>query len=361
MKSSYFLLGMNMRILIIKLGALGDVLRTTFIAKGLKEKYQNATISWLTKKNAQEILTNNEYIDRIVTWDNRDSLLEENYDWVISLDDEEEVCAFARRIETKRLQGAYMENGKRKYTQNVDAWFGMGLLRPEEQGGKKEADRLKALNRKTFQEIYASMFDIKQVSSTRPVLNLTLEELQYGQSIVKNSSIPSTNVIIGINPGAGIRWELKMLSIEKTAAVCNELAKLPNVTILLLGGLDERERNQQIKKNCPGENVLFIEPTASIREFASIITLCNCIITADSLALHVSHALAKYTIAFFGPTSPWEIETFGTGVNIYKESDCLCCYKKTTEKSPSCIERISPEDLLHATHEYLQQREIIAR
>lgn len=344
-----------MDILIIKLGALGDVLRTTFVARGFKEKYPSCTITWLTKENAVEILINNPFIDSILVWAQRDSLLRQHFDLVLSLDDEEEVCAFVSSLSSNKLQGAYLENSKRKYTPGVAAWFGMGLLRPEELGGKQEADRLKAANRKTFQEIYSQMFAIEAVSSSRPVLHLTLQELEYGQYFVDASEIPSSDTIIGINSGAGIRWELKMLSLEKTAAVCNTLAQQSNVTLLLLGGTDERDRNLQIKKLCPASNIVFVEPTSHIKNFASIINLCDIVITADSLALHISHALQKYTIAFFGPTSPWEISTFGTGFNVYHKSDCLCCYRKTTETKPSCIDRVQPEDLLQPTLAHLQQ------
>ena len=346
-----------MHVLIIKLGALGDVLRTTFVAKGIKEKYTKSTITWLTKENAEEILTNNPFVDTIITWEQRDLLYGKHFDWVLSLDDEEEVCAFAFAMDTERLQGAYLQNTKRMYTPDVEAWFGMGLLRPEERGGKAEADRLKAANRRTFQDIYAEMFDIKQCAQRKPILELNLEELNYGQEIAEKEGVNKQNTVIGINPGAGIRWELKMLSVEKTAEICNTLAQNPNNKILLLGGLDEAERNKKIKALCPSPNIIYVEPVASIRTFASVINVCDIVITADSLALHIAHAGEKQVIAFFGPTSPWEIEMFNKGTKIFKESDCLCCYKKTTDKKPSCIERIEIQDLLTPTQKMIENIE----
>ncbi len=342
-----------MDVLIIKLGALGDVLRTTFVAKGIKEKYLQSEITWLTKENAKEILTNNPYVDAILIWEQRNLLLNREFDWILQLDDEVEVCEFAVQIKTKRLQGAYLQENKRTYTRDIEAWFGMGLLRAEERGGKAEADRLKAANRKTFQEIYAEMFGIKECKDKKPVLKLTLEEFNNKQNIAEKAGIEKQNTVIGINPGAGIRWELKMLSIENTAAICNTLAQNPNNKIFILGGLDEAERNKKIKALCPNEHIMYIEPVASIRTFASIINVCNIIITADSLALHIAHALEKQVIAFFGPTSPWEIEMFGKGTKIFKESDCLCCYKKTTDKTSSCIERIEPHDIITPTQEMI--------
>src|SRR3989338_9480085 len=194
----------GMHVLIIKLGALGDVLRTTFVAKGIKEKYTKSTITWLTKENAEEILTNNPFVDTIVVWEQRDLLYGKHFDWVLSLDDEEEVCTFAFAMDTERLQGAYLQNTKRVYTADVEAWFGMGLLRSEEHGGKAEADRLKAANRRTFQDIYAEMFDIKQCAQRKPILELNLKELNYGKEIAEKAGIKKQNTIIGMNPGAGI-------------------------------------------------------------------------------------------------------------------------------------------------------------
>ncbi len=347
-----------MRILIIKLGALGDVLRTTFVARGLKQKYgkSNCTIFWLTKEAAAGMLKQNEYIDCIIGWKEREQLLEEYFDWVISLDDEEEPCTFVTRLKTKRLQGAYMsQENTRKYTKDVSAWFDMGILLPEEVGGKPRADQLKKENRKTFQEIYTEMFELPKNVDTKPILNLTMEELMYGQNFLKEQNITEKNKVIGINTGAADRWLLKIFTVEKTAEVCNSLKeKYKDSKILILGGPDEIERNKQIKALCPNQDIINVEPVPDIRLFASVLNICNLIVTSDSLALHLSLAQNKQTIVFFGPTSPWEIEMFGLGEKVYKESDCLCCYKKTTDKIPSCIDLVTPKDILEAGEKMLQ-------
>jgi len=345
-----------MKILIIKLGALGDVLRTSFIAKGLKKKH-NAEIFWLTKEIAMSLLKNNPYIDKIITWKEKEQLLEEEFNWIISLDDEEEVCSFAKKLKTKKFQGAYVNNkGERSYTPDVEAWFGMGLLRHKEQGGKEKADELKKLNRKTFQDIYAGIFELSEMSTEekRPKIYFDNKEKEFGEALAKEKWINKSNKIIGVNTGASKRWPLKMISVKKTAIICNELAKDNNNKILLLGGTDEEERNHEIKALCSKENIIVIEPRQSIREFAGIVNLCNLIITADTLALHIALALNKKTIVFFGPTSPWEIEMFGLGKRIYKETPCLCCYKNTSEQEPNCIDIIEPEDILVLAKEMIK-------
>ena len=81
-------------IIIIKLAALGDVLRTTCILEGLHKKYRDASISWLTATTALCLLENNPLIDNVFAIEDSVStkLLRESYDLVISLDDEATAC-----------------------------------------------------------------------------------------------------------------------------------------------------------------------------------------------------------------------------------------------------------------------------
>ena len=57
------------KILIIKLDAIGDVLRTTSILQPLKLKYPNSHVTWCTKENAKDLFIQNGYVDEIITID----------------------------------------------------------------------------------------------------------------------------------------------------------------------------------------------------------------------------------------------------------------------------------------------------
>ena len=52
------------RILIIKLDAIGDVLRTTSILKPLKQKYPRAEVTWLTRRASLDLLLNNPFVEK---------------------------------------------------------------------------------------------------------------------------------------------------------------------------------------------------------------------------------------------------------------------------------------------------------
>jgi len=76
-----------MNILIIKTGALGDVVRTSFIAQALKDKYESkkTNIFWITDKKAIPLFINNPYIYKVIKEENKKILSDLYFDIVINL------------------------------------------------------------------------------------------------------------------------------------------------------------------------------------------------------------------------------------------------------------------------------------
>ena len=356
------------QILIIKVGALGDVLRTTFLPQLLRRKYgTDSMVTWLTHRNALSLLEQHPFVDHVAAFQDVQALTElqkQSYDLVLSLDDEHEISQFASSLQTKEFHGAYLDaSGKQMYTASVEPWFGMGLLRPVELGGKQKADALKVQNRKTFQEIFTTMLGLSSVlmyvKDTKPIIHLTLAELQHGHVVLEKYHLTSAKLIVGINAGAGVRWSLKWLSEEKAAALADALVRNFNASVLLLGGIDEIERNRRTQHLCVDkEHVVAVEPTHSIKQFAGVVNICDLVITSDSLALHLALALDKKTTAFFGPTSPYEIEMFGLGEKVFKESSCLSCYRKDSFEN-SCISLLTSQDILSAAQRALHDKTVM--
>lgn len=56
----------NYKIIVIKLEAIGDVLRTTSILHAIKEKYPDSHITWLTKIASKDIFKNNPFVDSLL-------------------------------------------------------------------------------------------------------------------------------------------------------------------------------------------------------------------------------------------------------------------------------------------------------
>lgn len=317
-----------MEILVIKLGAIGDVIRTTTILPGLKAEYKDCRIDWVTKKESFDVLKNNNYVNKIYLIDKLK--INKKYDLVINLDDDYEACELASKIDSKKMIGSFLKNSKKTYTKNSSLWFGMGLI---SKFGKQKADILKAKNKKSYQEIIYKILGLKY-KRQKPILKLTKNELYFGKKFSKRYKIKNAALVIGINTGAGGRWEDKKLSMQKTVELIGKLNKeIPDVKILLFGGPEEKERNEKIKELLQTK-IIDAGCDNSVMEFASLVNLCNLLVTSDSLALHIGVALRKKIAAFFGPTSSAEIEMYSGGIKIIPKKGCLCCYKQKCDIPP---------------------------
>src|ERR1035437_1232038 len=103
------------RILIINLDAMGDVLMTTAQLPAIKKKFPESTIYWITLKNAVGLLENNNYIDRVMSYDAESlSIIQSlSFDYVMNVDKSLRSCALAMQTNSKsRLGFGINDNGK---------------------------------------------------------------------------------------------------------------------------------------------------------------------------------------------------------------------------------------------------------
>src|SRR5438094_7246321 len=135
-----------MSILILKLGAAGDVVRTTPLLRRL-----DGPVSWITAESNLALLDGIDREVRCVSWESRNRVADTAYDLVINLEDDRDSSSFLKQLKFKQLFGAHLNgNDKLTYTSNSRAWFDLSLISTY---GREKADRLKLLNRRTYQEL----------------------------------------------------------------------------------------------------------------------------------------------------------------------------------------------------------------
>lgn len=325
-------------ILIIKLESVGDVLRTTSILWGLKEKFKNSHITWVTNHQSLALFENNQFVDVVLDSASVETLTLiqlKNFNLVINLDTLLKSAQLATIAKGEiKLGFGYDEKGS-IYPSNKEAykWYEMSLF-----------DDIKKANKQSYQEIMLDMCNLNP-SRYDLILNLTEEEKTFTDVFAQRNNFSKEDLIIGINTGAGKRWRQKQWRKDGFLKLIELLQKKVNdCKLLLYGGPEEIEINQYLVRN--NSELIDAGCNNSLREFASLIDLCDILVTSDTLALHIAAALKKDIVALFGPTSHTEIELYGRGKKVYADLDCLCCYNQDCEKIPNCMDLITPEMVL---------------
>lgn len=249
-------------ILILKLGATGDVVRTTPLLKHL-----TGEISWITAAKNVPLLAGLTKTLRCAAWEDRAQFCDRDYDLVINLEDTLDVAQFLTRVKFQKLFGAHAgTHGSLGYTDDSRDWFDLSLI---SRFGKTAADKLKLENRRTYQDlIFAG-------------LGLQFKGENY---LLPEPAKTDLRGDVAIAPKAGHVWPMKNWAYY--AELKTELEKKR----LVVNVLPER---------------------ASLLEHLGDVKNHRCLVSGDSLPMHFALGLGVPCVTIFNCTSPWEIYDYG--------------------------------------------------
>ena len=251
-----------MSILIIKLGATGDVVRTTPLLRRL-----SGPITWITAENNLSLLQGIDREGRYLSWENRKCVAKTVYDLVINLEDDWESSRFLKELKFKQLFGAHLNGDDQlAYTSDSREWFDLSLISTY---GREEADRRKLLNRRTYQE-------------------LIFEGLGLGfcgEAYYLPPSLPTgLQGDVAISSTAGPVWPMKKWAY-----------------------FDELKRELQAM----GLTVNILQNRPSLLEHLADVQGHRCLVSGDSLPMHLALGSGVRCVSIFTCTSPWEIYGYG--------------------------------------------------
>src|SRR5436190_16483180 len=256
-----------MEILIIKLGATGDVVRTTPLLSCLQGRF-----TWITSVKNKSLLEQIHPGLRSFSWEERQCALDLSYDLVVSLEDELEIGAFLREVKHRRVFGAFLNgDGTMHYSDDAQGWFDLSLI---SRHGREEADRLKLKNRFTYQDLIFRG------------LGLRFSGEKYLLPDPPSSALRGD---VAISPVAGAVWPMK-------AWAHYDLLK------------------REIESKGLAVNMLPVRPT--LLEHLADVQGHRCLVSGDSLPMHLALGSGVKCVTLFNCTSPWEIYDYGIQTKI---------------------------------------------
>jgi len=256
-----------MDILIIKIGATGDVVRTTPLLRRL-----NGDITWLTAAKNISLLKGVKNNLRCVSWQERERSLDIKYDLIINLEDSLELGPYLNTLEFNQLFGAYVDpENNLRYTDDSRRWFDLSLISSY---GKDQADRLKFQNRYTYQELVFDGLGLRFAGETY-LLPKPIETGLFGD--------------VAIAAEAGPVWPMKKWAYYE-------------------------QLKQQLESE--GLTVNFLPERSSLLEHLSDVRNHRCLVGGDSLPMHFALGTRTQCVTLFTCTSPWEIYDYGVQKKI---------------------------------------------
>ncbi|WP_073293451.1 glycosyltransferase family 9 protein [Chryseobacterium polytrichastri] len=282
-----------MKILIIQKKFMGDVLVTSTILPLLKKKYPQAEISFLLDEKHAQILIGNPYVNHVIFF--KDSMINtladikrQKFDLVIDL---------YSKIETGIItlfSGAKTRIGfLKKYTQ---FFYNFPVKRDK---------KLKSKNTTLGIEHRLLMLEPLQIQFQEvfPKVYLLEEEVNNAHKILAENGLSSHDNLVMISTFGSS--EEKTYPIEYMAELLEYIAYYKPDAKILCNYLPSQKGlfEKLLTLISPNTKKLIIKnfDTRNLREFASVTSLCKCLIGNEGGATNLSKALDIPTFTIFSP------------------------------------------------------------
>lgn len=314
------------KILIIKLGAIGDVIRTTPLLEKYYSLYPNAQITWLThfpdilpKDSIHKIIK----AEALQYW----KLAQSEFDIVINLDKDEEACRLLDSISSAEKFGY--------------SWKGNHLSAATDAAKHKiltgAFDSISQDNTKSYLE---EIFEICHFEFNKEVYQIRRNSdfSEKWKTILKDKS--QGKKIIALNTGCGPRWKTR-LWLKSSWIELIEILKKNDFFPIILGGVQEHEENDELARLTGA----YYPGHFSLEEFIELTVNCDVVVTQVSMMMHIATALQKPMVLMNNIFNKHEFELYGRGVLIEPTSGCDCYFDGTCSRAETCMKDISVDTI----------------
>ncbi|MBQ3640966.1 glycosyltransferase family 9 protein [bacterium] len=314
------------KILIVRTGAIGDVVHTSALYHAIKKKYPDTIIHYMTSEIIAPLLIEDKNIEKVLTINPKFSLFskyakdklkeirDENYDLVINMHHSLKFIVFTFLGRIKK-QLYYRKIKKIHCVKNF--WM---------------------LGKRVFPEIEEEK-DLK--------LYLPKKSTEKAREITKDYKHP----IFVINAGGVFaKRQGRTYPVDKWIELGKKIQEKYDGTVILNGAEEDKEVLNPLKEipNCFN----FIGKL-SLEDSCALIGQADVMISGDSGPLHIATALGVKCIGLYGSMPSHRTGCYSNGINIISKDKCVpcdrrrCMFLKNSKKLYTpCMEHISVDEIL---------------
>lgn len=327
---------------------VGDVIMATPILIDLRRVYPEATITAMCRSPMGELLQEFPHINEIFSFTKTSRLVRR---------DEK------RNIIEKLQTGQYDVGIILPNSFSSAWWFWQGNVKYRigySSAGRKAllthpVDFPQDLQKQHLITTYKNLLRVLEIepSATTPKLFLKDSEVERARVLLSRHGVRSHHRIVGINPGAAY-GSAKCWLPERFREVTTRLLEDKDVFVVYFGDLITANL---VKEICQGlsPRVINMAGLTSIRELASLISLCDVLLTNDSGPMHIAGAFGTPVVALFGSTSPIVTGPWHRSKVIQKPVACAPCYRRVCPIDFRCMKQIEVDEVLAALFQFISK------
>jgi lipopolysaccharide heptosyltransferase I len=317
------------RVLLVRLGALGDIVHAVPAALALAAAAPGAEIDWLVDRRHRAVLDLFELPVRPIEiastgvgewWTSVSALRRRAYDAAIDLQGLIRSAMFARLSGARRVIGFARQVLREPlasllYTEAVD---------PGVYG----------------HVIQKNVAIATAIGGVRSPTTITMP-LRPSAPAVGQTSAPYAI----INPGAG--WPNKRWAPERFGAVADRIRRDHELAVTVTWGPGEEPLARAVVDASAG--AARQAPPTALPELLALVRQAQLVVSGDTGPLHLAAAAATPVVALFGPTDPRRNGPWASDdVSVSQFHCCTCHHKRQCSRATRCLDDIGVDDVMRA-------------
>ncbi|AGA90709.1 ADP-heptose:LPS heptosyltransferase [Thioflavicoccus mobilis 8321] len=341
-----------MKILLVRLSAIGDVLFATPLIDALRRAHANAEIVWLAQPECAPLIEGHPGLDAVLVWPRREWLAlwrARRFAALIG-----EFAAFRRRLRAEHfdlaidLQGL-LKSGLLAWLSGAPQRVGLGsregsqwlMTRTIPRGG--DARRIGS----EYRHLAATLGLPSEEFSM--ALHLARADEAFAEAQVRKYALGDGYAVLCPFTTRPQKHWLE----SRWAELADRLAGELGLRSVLLGGPGDRAAAKRIRTATRSDLVSLVGET-SLREAAAVIAGARLLVGVDTGLGHMGIALRRPSLLLFGSTRPYLDTGRPDAQVLYHALDCSPCRRDPTcEGRFTCMRLIAVDECLAAARELL--------
>ncbi|HUL22694.1 MAG TPA: glycosyltransferase family 9 protein [Thermodesulfobacteriota bacterium] len=349
----------DQKFLILRLSAVGDVIRTLPAVKTLKEYFPSSTITWIVEEPSRSFLESQHEIDEVILfprkrWTRGMTSLTQVWGTI------GEMRGFIRGLRKRKFDTVLdfhgiLKSGVLSFLSGAPRRIGYDRKSTKE-GNFLFSNVKVGLPKERISRFKRNLALLRGVALEAKELKCGLyippEDREYVALFYKASSASIRRPLIAIHPGTSTKAVFKRWMPDQYARVADQLIEGLQATVLFTWGDGELAWVDRIRKQMKNPSLLGPK-TESLTQLGEVYRHCDLYIGGDTGPMHVASLMGIPAVVIYGPTDPVENEPIGDHIKVRKEVGCNPCHEYSC-KELSCIKTISADDVFEATKKILR-------
>lgn len=322
-----------MRLLIVKLGSIGDIVHTLPALAAIRKAFADAEISWVVEERSSEILKGNPLIDNLIEVDTRRLRRRRDIDKIVH-------------------EAGRQLRGLRKFGFDVSIDF-QGLLKSAAIAKLSGAKRRWGFSRVGLREPMSRLLLTNTVQTPTQIhvirknlvlaagaldIEISNSDLEFpiassAENISEAEAVTekSGGEFAILNPGGG--WVTKLWHTERFGQLADRLWEEKGLRSVVTTGPSEDDLAEKIAANSRSGKLTFAQ--LSLKGFYELAKRSRVYVGGDTGPTHIAVAAGMPVVGLFGPTEWWRNGSLNPDDICVERTDIDCrvdCHRRTCSK-----------------------------